>query len=509
MPDRTEIYPPDDYNRALIENVHPTGWQNPTPAPMYNLVVIGAGTAGLVAAAGSAKLGAKVALIERRMFGGDCLNFGCVPSKLIISSSRVSEEVKEAASHGVRVLCGSEPDFPKVMARMRKIRARLSSHDSVERFRELGVDIFLGEGRFTGPNTAEVGGAKLRFKKALIATGARPFHPPVAGLAEAGYLTNETVFSLTHRPRRIAVLGGGAIGCELAQAFLRLGSDVTLLHNKPRLMDREDPDASEVIARAFMREGMRVVLGDWRLASVTNINGEKILRLEKDGEKDALVVDEILVGVGRSPNVEGLGLRDAGVVYDTRKGVEVDDHLRTSNHDIYAAGDICLKFKFTHTADAAARIVIRNALFHGRAKLSRLTVPWCTYTDPEVAHVGMYPEEAVAGGMEVDTWAVRLSEVDRAVMEGREDGFVKIHTRRGADTILGATIVAAHAGEMIGELALAIKAGVGLKGLSELIHPYPTVAEAIRQAADQYNLTRLTPRVGKALARWLERARRS
>jgi len=489
-----DMLPHDRYNLELEANVHPPGWVNPKPAPMYNLVVVGAGTAGLVAAAGAAGLGAKVALIEKRFLGGDCLNLGCVPSKTIISSSRIYEEVREAAGHGIKVMCGAEADFPAVMERMRMLRAQISVHDSARRFRELGVDVFMGAGVFTGHNSLDVAGRRLNFRKALIATGAGPFHPPVEGLSDAGYLTNETVFSLTERPKRLAVLGGGAIGCELAQAFGRLGSDVTILHNKSRLMDREDEEASAVLHRVFTREGLRIVTGEWKLVRVERDGAQKALVMERGSEQERILADEILVAVGRVPNVSGLGLEDAGVKYDARAGIAVDDGLRSSNPDIYAAGDACLKFKFTHTADAAARIVIQNALFFGHKKLSALTVPWCTFTDPEVAHVGLY---------EGETFMIPMSEVDRSVMEGDLDGFVKVHVEKGTDRILGATIVSAHAGEMIGELVLAMTEGIGLKKLSEVIHPYPTRSEAIKNIADQYNRTRLTPSIKGLLARWL------
>jgi pyruvate/2-oxoglutarate dehydrogenase complex dihydrolipoamide dehydrogenase (E3) component len=502
--------PPDEYNDELIRNVHPFDWKNPEPAAMYNLVVIGAGTAGLVTAAGAAGLGAKVALVEKRLMGGDCLNLGCVPSKTIISSSRVSEEVRQAAGHGVRVICGAEADFPAVMERMRRLRARISKNDSVRRFTGLGVEVFLGAGRFTGPGEVVVDGKTLRFRKAVIATGARAFHPPVPGLDETGYLTNESVFNLASRPRRLAVLGGGAIGCELAQAFGRLGSEVTIFQNKPRLMEKEDPDASEIIQHVLRREGVRMVFGDWTLKRVEQKGGEKLLHMERDGEKDVIAADELLVATGRSPNVQGLGLEAAGVEYDMRGGVVVDETLRTSNPDIYAAGDICLKYQFTHTADASARVVIQNALFMGRKKLSAHAIPWCTFTDPEVAHVGMYEESAQAQGIAVDTFMRRSGDIDRAVLEGEEeDGFVKIHVKRGTDRILGATIVSAHAGEMISEITLAMEAGLGLKALSETIHPYPTRSEGIKKVADDYNRTRLTPAIRRILARWLEFKRKT
>ena len=492
----------DIHDERLISNVHPPGWQNPDPAPRYNLVVIGAGTAGLVTAAGAAGLGAKVALVERSLLGGDCLNVGCVPSKCIIRSSRVHADVRDAGQFGLRVPEGTEVEFSAVMERMRRLRARISDHDSAERFKGLGVDVFLGEGRFSGPGTVEVAGKALRFKKAVIATGSRPVHPAIDGIAEAGFLTNETVFSLTEKPRRLAVIGGGPIGCELAQAFRRLGCEVTLFHNASHILNREDADAAGIIERSFLRDGIRLVL-DCKTRKVEKKNGDKIIHIQCGDKTETIAVDEILAGAGRAPNVERLNLEAVGVAFDRREGVKVDDHLRTSNPSIYAAGDICLAYKFTHTADATARIVIQNALFGGHKRLSGLTIPWCTYTDPEIAHVGLYERDAKEKGIEVDTYARPLEDVDRAIADGEEEGFVKVHVKKGTDKILGATLVARHAGEMISEITLAIAGGVGLKTLAGVIHPYPTQAEAIKQVADAYNRTRLTPVIKRLFSRWL------
>lgn len=500
--DKVEVIPDDEYNRELVSNVHPTGWSNPQPAERYNLVVIGAGTAGLVTAAGAAGLGAKVALVERHLMGGDCLNYGCVPSKALIRSSRVSAEIRTAKNYGIQVKGAASVDFSAVMERLRRLRAGISHHDSAQRFKDLGVDVFLGHARFTGPNTIEVGGKSLRFKKAVIATGARAVHPSIKGISEAGFLTNETVFSLTTRPSRLAVIGGGPIGCEMAQAFQRLGSQVVLFHKNDHILDREDGDAAEIIQKRFIREGVRLILKS-DLKEVRFVDGEKIIHFEVGGKPDSIAVDEILIGAGRAPNLEHLNLEAAGVQYDTRKGVFVNDYLRTTNSAIFAAGDISMNYKFTHTADAAARIVIQNALFKGSKKLSGLTVPWCTYTDPEIAHVGMYERDALEQGIAVDTFVRPLAEVDRAMLDGEDEGFVKIHVKRGTDRILGATIVAAHAGDMISELTLAVVGKVGLGTISTVIHPYPTQAEAIKQAADSYNRTRLTPFVKKLFGKWL------
>lgn len=503
-----EINPMDEYNRSLVSNVHPPDWNNPAPAPMYNLVVIGAGTAGLVTAAGAAGLGAKVALVERHLMGGDCLNVGCVPSKCLIRSSRAFADVRDARDFGVIVPDGSEVDFPAVMERMRRLRARISANDSAARYRdELGVDVFVGDGRFAGPGIVEVGDLKLRYRKAVITTGARAFEPPIDGLKDAGFLTNETVFSLTERPARLAVIGAGPLGCELAQTFRRLGSEVYVLEMGPQILPREDRDAANIVERAFATDGIELVLS-CSLKKVETGPGGKVLSLSCGDEARRIEVDEILVGVGRVPNVDGLNLESVGVGYDARKGVHVDDRLRTTNPKIFAAGDICLAYKFTHTADASARIVIQNALFWGRKKAGVLTIPWCTFTDPEIAHVGMYDKDAEARGIPVQTYTVPMGDVDRALADGEEDGMVRVHVKKGTDTILGATIVARHAGEMISEISVAMQAKMGLGSLSSVIHPYPTQAEAIRRAADAYNRTRLTPTVKGIFDRLLRFQRR-
>jgi len=337
----------------------------------------------------------------------------------------------------------------------------------------------------------------------VIATGARPVDPPIVGLAQAGFLTNETVFSLTALPRRLLVLGGGPIGCELAQALRRLGSEVIIAGRAPQFLPREDQDAATILATAFQRDGIDIRLRTTISTVVVTAEGKEV-RLVTDGREDLVTVDEILAGAGRAPNVEGLNLEQAGVEYDLRSGVKVNDFLQTTNPTVYAAGDVCLAFKFTHTADATARIVIQNALFKGRKKLSALTIPWCTYTDPEIARVGFGEGEAQARGIPVDTFTRHLREVDRAIADGEEDGFVSVHVRKGTDKILGATIVARHAGEMIGEITLAMVGNLGLRTLATVIHPYPTQAEAIKQVADAYNRTRLTPFIKGVFRRWLE-----
>ena len=393
-------------------------------------------------------------------------------------------------------------DFAAAMERMRRLRADLSPVDGAVRFRGLGVDVFFGDGRFVAPDAVEVNGRRLRFRRAVIATGARAAALPIPGLAEAGYLTNETVFGLIALPRRLAVVGAGPIGCELAQAFARFGAEVTLLDVADRILLKEDRDAAAVVERALAADGIRFELG----VKIVRMEREgedrpKILHIQRPGsEPETVAVDEILVAVGRAPNVEALGLEAAGVAY-TKKGVTVDDRLRTSNRRIYAAGDVASPFQFTHAADAMARIVIQNALFFGRKKVSDLVMPWVTYTSPEVAHVGLYEADARARGVEVETLTLPLAEVDRAVLDGETEGFLRVHLKKGSDQILGATLVAEHAGDLLGELCVATTAGIGLGALAGVIHPYPTQAEVVKKVADAWRRGKLTPTV-KKLFRW-------
>ena len=502
MPETLAVQPYDVHNQLLVSNVHPPDWNSPEPVGRYNLVVLGAGTAGLVSAAGAAGLGARVALVEREFMGGDCLNVGCVPSKALIRASRAIAEVKGAGDYGIEVPQGGRVNFPAVMERMRRLRAALSPTDSATRFRDLGVDVFFGDAHFTGPDAVEVGRRVLRFRRAVIATGARAERPDIPGLADAGFLTNETVFTLTDLPPRLAVIGAGPIGCELAQAFARFGARVWLLGNREQIMPREEPDAARIVENEMRSDGVNLVLG-CKVVRVAREGTDKVLYLECGGQPTEVRADAILVGIGRVPNVQGLDLEKAGVAYHEHEGVQVNDRLQTTNPRIFSAGDICSRFKFTHAADAMARVVLQNALFFGRAKASALVIPWCTYTDPEVAHVGLYEAEAKARGIDVRTFTEPMARVDRAVLDGDTDGFVKIHVRAGSDRIVGATVVARHAGEMISELTLALASGLGLGALARTIHPYPTQAEAIKRVADAYNRTRLTPFVKGLFQRWL------
>jgi pyruvate/2-oxoglutarate dehydrogenase complex dihydrolipoamide dehydrogenase (E3) component len=492
----------DAYDRQLMDYVHPPDWINPEPADIYDLVVIGAGTAGLVVAAGAAGLGLglKVALIERNLMGGDCLNFGCVPSKTIIRSSRVIGEIWRGQELGIRAEA-VEIDFGAVMERMRRIRAEISHNDSAARFQKLGVDVFLGDGKFASQDTISVADRILRFKKAVIATGARAATPQIPGLAEAGYLTNETVFSLVERPQRLAIIGGGPIGCELAQTFQRLGCEVVLLHNHRQILNKEDPEAAEILQQILIKEGVNLIL-DCQLQQVMTTPQGKTITYSTNDRTDTITVDQILLGAGRTPNIESLNLGEVGVDFDPT-GVKVNDYLQTTNPKIYAAGDVCMKWQFTHAADAAARIVIKNTLFSpfglGKSKLSSLVMPWVTYTDPEIAHVGLSEHDAQQQGLQFATIKVEMSSVDRAITDGETAGFLKVIHRQGSDEILGATIVASHAGEMISEITTAMGNKIGLSKLSSVIHPYPTQADCIKKAADAYRRTLLTPHTKKLL----------
>ncbi|MFU8848389.1 MAG: mercuric reductase [Opitutales bacterium] len=501
-PDNNSIFQPQTpANDKLRQDVAPPDWVNPEPAEKYNLVVIGAGSGGLVTAAGAAGLGAKVALIERNALGGDCLNVGCVPSKALLSAAKRAAALGDAGDYGVRLPGGSEVDFPAVMERMRELRAAIGPNDSAKRFKGLGIDVFLGEGRFKDGATIEVDGKELKFAKAVIATGGRAIVLPIPGLKEAGALTNETLFSLTELPRRFAVIGAGPIGCEMAQAFARLGSEVTLFEAQCKILSREDQDAAKIVEAALEHDGVRTICNA-KIERVERDGDVRTIRFESEGESKSWEFDQILVGVGRAPNVKGIGLEAAGVEFDERKGVSVDAQLRTSNPKIFAVGDVAMDYKFTHMAGATARIVIQNALFKGRKKHTDLIVPWCTYTQPEIAHVGLYEEAAKEEyGEAVQTFTQAFAEIDRSILEAHTDGFVKVHAVKGR--IVGATIVGEHAGDLISEITLAMQAGMKLGSLASVIHPYPTTAEAIQRIGDAYNRTRFTPLLAKLFKKWL------
>ena len=393
-------------------------------------------------------------------------------------------------------------DFSRVMERMRRLRSEIAPNDSAERIRSLGVDLYQGNARFTSSNTVDVDGQTLQFKRAVIATGARASAPPIPGLKDVPYLTNESLFSLTELPKRLGIIGAGPIGCEMAQSFALLGSEVFLVESQHGILPREDPQASRIVQAAMERDGVNFLCCGKNL-QLRSENSLVHLSVDSHDKQYNQPVDQLLVSVGRAPNVHNLGLEQVGVDFDPRIGVTVNDRLQTTNPNIYAAGDICSKYKFTHAADFMARIVIGNTLFKVRAKASALTIPWSTYTTPEIAHVGLYEHEAHAQGIEITTFVQEFDEVDRAILEGETEGFVKVHLKKGSDQIVGATIVSGNAGDMISEITVAMKNGVGLKGIGSTIHPYPTQAEAIRKLGDQYNRTRLTPTVASLFKKWL------
>lgn len=503
----------DAADEIWLRNVRPVDWPAPPDRARYDLAVVGAGTGGLITALVAASLGARVALVERHRMGGDCLNVGCVPSKALIAGAKQIHAARAAAALGVAVDADDHGDFARVMQRLRAVRARISHEDSAERYaREFGIDVHFGPARFAGEGRLQVGDRWLSWRRAVIATGSRSVAPPIPGLAEAGFLDHTSVFDLVERPDRLAVIGAGPIGCELAQAFARLGSRVTLLEQLDRILPNDDADASEVVRASLVRDGVEVLLG----CAIERVEiGPEGRRVSVAGVAEGsrtLVVDAILVAAGRRPNVDDLGLDTVGVAFDPRSGVRVDDALRTTHPGIFAVGDVCMEWKFTHAADAAAKLVVQNALFSlgplGRKKLSDVVMPWCTYTDPELAHVGLSESAARERGIPIDTYRVPFSENNRAVAEDEEEGFVKVHVRRGTDRIVGGTVVGRHAGELITQLTQAIQHRIGLGALTGVIHPYPTRGEAIKRAAGGYTRTRLTPTVKRLFAHWIALRRR-
>jgi len=489
------LNPVGPHDRTLLDRVRPPDWTNPEPLDRYDLVVLGGGTGGLVSAAIGAALGAKVALVERALLGGDCLNHGCVPSKALLRAARAwaAAHDAEARFHGPPV--GSGGDFAAVMERMRRLRAEISEVDGAERFRSLGVDVFLGSGSFVAPDALEVDGARLDFRRCILATGGRAALPPIPGLEDAEPLTNESVFSLTTLPDRLLVLGAGPIGSELSLAFARFGSRVTLIDQSERPLPREEPDAGAIALASLEAAGVEFVAGA-RIVRVERAD-DGTVRVTTEGESGGERThegDRVLVALGRAPNLDP-SLERAGVETN-RRGVVVDDRLRTTNRRIFAVGDVAGRHQFTHVADAQARIAVRNALFLGRQKVSDLVIPAATYLEPEIARVGATAAELEAGGTAFDTVRIDFGDVDRAILEG-EEGFVMIHLEEGGDTILGATVVADAAGDLVSQLAQTMTFDIGLTRLGDVVFPYPTVAESLRKAADARRRNRLTDRTKK------------
>eukprot|EP00181_Compsopogon_caeruleus_P000307 CAMPEP_0184689220 /NCGR_PEP_ID=MMETSP0312-20130426/30535_1 /TAXON_ID=31354 /ORGANISM="Compsopogon coeruleus, Strain SAG 36.94" /LENGTH=774 /DNA_ID=CAMNT_0027146547 /DNA_START=629 /DNA_END=2954 /DNA_ORIENTATION=- len=590
------VRPFDAFNRQWLDKVRPISWVDPRAKDKYHLVVIGAGAGGLVSAAGAAGVGARVALIEEHLLGGDCLNVGCVPSKTLLASAREASRLRDHArleDLGLHLDGNVKVDFGRVMERVRSVRADIADNDSAERFsKKLGIDVFLGRGRFTSRNTVEVNGQTLEFAHAVIATGGSPRIPPIQGLQElfreysggnhgaAPILTNENIFNLTELPETLGVIGSGPVGIELAQAFQRLGSSVTIFSRGGRILEKEEPDLAQILQCQLERDGLSLqfnveyekveaepngivsifvrhgserrqyrfaalLVAAGRVPNVSKLGLESADIDYDDPEGFASAIGSrrptaLLVAAGRVPNVSKLGLESADIDYDESRyettdvffqflivsavvswhkdhqppissphfylarGVRISDRFETSNPRVYAVGDCTSDIKLTHVADFMARGAVRNALFFGNQKFSDLIIPWCTYTDPEIAHVGIYPSDAKKEGLNIDTYEKWFRDNDRAMTDGpTTPGLVRIHVRQGSDKIVGASIVGPHAGDLISEITLAMRAGVGLGTLASVIHPYPTYADAIRACGDQYNRTRLTPTIRAAFRQFL------
>ena len=469
----------------FLRRVRPVAWKNPIPKRIYDLAVLGAGPAGLAAAESAVRLGRSVALIERYRLGGNSLNAGSIASKAIISTAQLFATMRHGEEYGAAASQIQPTDFSAVMARMRRIRSRIAEYHSIDRCGAQGIDVFFGDARFVGPNALLAADAPLFFRKAIIATGARPRASNIPGLEQAGYLTSDSIFDLDELPKRLGVIGGGPLGCELAQAFCRLGSQVTILQNEPKFLPHEERDAAELLSMSLSRDGVETRLNT-TVASAHRGDGAKWIDAVNDDLKFSIPVDEILLSIGRVPNVEDLGLAAAGIDCEPNQGIKVDDFLRTRNVDVYAAGDVCQAFKFTNVAETSGRLAVRNALGGDGERQSQWTIPWCTYCIPEIAHIGMRIREARARGISVKSYTVMMQDVDRAITDGQDDGFVKVYVKEGTDTIVGATIVAARASEMINEMSVVMSTGIGMRQLARVLHTYPAQSDAIRLAALAY-----------------------
>eukprot|EP00980_Cylindrotheca_fusiformis_P006621 scaffold1390_cov138-Cylindrotheca_fusiformis.AAC.24 len=522
----SKVWPMDKYNTTLLDHVHPPDWQDPDVGPkdVYDMVVIGAGAGGLITASGAAGVGAKVAMIEAHMLGGDCLNVGCVPSKAFIHSATLAhgltKDVARMEEAGIFVDPSSvKVNFEKVMERVRKIRSEISHHDSATRYsKALGVEVFIGHGKFTSPRSVEVNGQTLNFKKAVIATGGYPTLIPMEGLkelhdrmtscsADAGarplVMTNETFFNMTQQPKHLVVIGAGVIGMELSQAMQRLGTQTTVLGRSGRVLPKEEPDMAAVVKEQMISDGVefRLSIKEYVKIELTGKMSESgnpemaMTLIEKDSsEPVTLICDAVLVAAGRLANVTGMDLEKANVKY-TPEGLVVNDKLQTTNCRVFGVGDVCSKFKFTHAADFMARAVVRNSLFFGKEKMSNLLIPYATFTAPEIASVGLYSKDLEAKGIEYTVIEKHFKDNDRSICDDTTQGFVRFRIDAKKDKILGASIVGEGAANMISEITLAMQSGTGLGSLATVIHPYPTTAEVLRQSGDVYNKRRLTTSV--------------
>ena len=496
--------------RAIVNAVKArkayAGWTRPRRYDR-NLVVIGAGSGGLVSAYIAAAVKARVTLIEKHQMGGDCLNTGCVPSKALIRSAKLASHIRRADEFGI-VEASGQADFPRIMDRVHAVIRAIEPHDSVERYTELGVECIQGEGRLIDPWTVEVNGQTLTARNIILATGAAPFVPPIPGLAEAGYLTSDTLWNLRELPRRLVVLGGGPIGSELTQAFARLGSQVTQVEMLPRILVREDPEISEAVTAQFRAEGIDVRT-DTRATAVEIVDSEKVLVCEHGGQTLRIPFDEILVAVGRIARLKGYGQEELGI--SAERSIDVNEFLQTSLPNIYAVGDVAGPFQFTHTAAHMAWYAAVNSLFSpllalrgGKFKVDYSVIPWATFTEPEVARVGLSEAEAKAQGVAYEVTRYGIDDLDRAIAESEDHGLVKVLTVPGRDRILGVTIMGEHAGDLIAEYVLAMRHGIGLNKILGTIHIYPTLAEANKYAAGQWKQAHKP----EALLRWVEKFHR-
>jgi len=466
----------------LLRRVRPPEWQNPRPRSPYDLVVVGGGPAGLGAARTARRQGLSVALIERWRLGGNSLNCGSIPSKAIIRAARVLSSLRDDEEYGASSFERPSTDFPAVMERVRRIRTRIAEYHAVERLQAQGIDVWFADARFVEGHVLVAGPTPLSFKKAIIATGARPRSSNIPGLDQVGYLTSDSIFDLAELPKRLGVIGGGPLGCELAQAFCRLGSRVTIVQNDAKFLPDEEREAAELLSMSMSRDGVDTRLNTTVVGARMEA-GAKWLDTVNDGTKCSIPVDEILLSIGRVPNVEGLGLAAGGIDFEIGRGINVDDFLCTTNADVFAAGDVCSRRQFTNVAESSGRIAAQNAFGTRIERQHQAAIPWCTYCDPEIAHIGLHAREARERSIPVECYTVMMQDVDRAITDGQDYGFIKIYVRQATDQILGATIVATRASELINEMSVIMSAGIGMRRLATIVHTYPTQSDAIRLAA--------------------------
>ena len=448
----------------------------------YEVAVIGGGSAGLTIASGAASFGARVVMVEKSAMGGDCLHYGCVPTKALIRSAMIANTVRNAGNYGIQASL-PEVDFMAVMNRMHRVVASISTFDAPERFQKMGVNVLFGTSTFVNPHEFLVGGERIFAKKIVIATGSRAAVPPIPGLSETGYITNVEALQLERMPKSLTILGGGPIGLEFAQVFSRLGADVTVIEMFFQLLPREEAEAAEVLKMALEREGIRFLLGA-KVVQVRAHDGNKVVLVEKDAQTIEVTSQEVFVATGRRPNMEIEGLGDIGV-QSVRTGIQVNPYLQTTVPHIYAAGDVTGGLQFTHVAGYEGKVVVRNALFPFRQKVDYRVVPWVIYTDPEIAHVGMTEKEAREQNGEVHVYTSSFAELDRAIIDGEAEGFVKVITNRRGQ-LIGAHVVGSHAGDLLQEIVLAMHRNVPIGAISQVIHAYPTKAEGVKKTADLY-----------------------